>query len=252
MKKIIISILVIAVAVVGVVAIYSINQNKELHNVINDTEIQSEKNNTQLKTTQATTMSSFKDINVDDVISFGKYEQDNNFSNGKENLEWIVLDIEDSKALLMTYYCFECKPYHEINEEITWENCTLRNWLNNDFFESAFSTTEKSQIVEITHSNSDYITSEVDGGNDTTDRIFIPGLELIDYFTDSKEALVAYGTEYAVSKLPYNDLEAPDQWWLRQPSPYRELAKFAYDGLISSTAVNSDSKLVRAMMWIEL
>ena len=38
--------------------------------------------------------------NVGDTIVFGKYEQDNNVSNGKEAVEWIVLTKEKTDRLL--------------------------------------------------------------------------------------------------------------------------------------------------------
>ena len=44
------------------------------------------------------------DISVGDIITFGHYEQDNNLDNGAEPIEWIVLDVQDGKALLLSKY----------------------------------------------------------------------------------------------------------------------------------------------------
>lgn len=76
-------------------------------------------------------------------MSFGKYEQDNNTSNGKEKIEWLVLEVKDGKALVISKYALDCKPYNTSSTNVTWETCSLRNWLNNDFINSAFSATEK-------------------------------------------------------------------------------------------------------------
>ena len=37
-----------------------------------------------------------------DIVTFGKYEQDNNIDNGKEPIEWFVLTVENGKALVMS------------------------------------------------------------------------------------------------------------------------------------------------------
>lgn len=58
-----------------------------------------------------------------DVITFGAYEQDNNHSNGTEPLEWIVLDRQDDKVLLLSRYVIDCQQYHEEWCDITWGRC---------------------------------------------------------------------------------------------------------------------------------
>ena len=45
-----------------------------------------------------------KTIAVGDTVTFGNYAQDNDQSNGKEPIEWIVLDVHDGKALLLIKY----------------------------------------------------------------------------------------------------------------------------------------------------
>lgn len=42
------------------------------------------------------------DKKVGHYVSFGKYEQDNNTSNGKEKIEWLVLEVKDGKALVIS------------------------------------------------------------------------------------------------------------------------------------------------------
>ena len=64
------------------------------------------------------------------VVTFGAYEQDNNTSNGKEKIEWIVLATEGDKSLVISKYILDCQPYNTSRAEVTWEICTLRTWLN--------------------------------------------------------------------------------------------------------------------------
>ena len=102
------------------------------------------------------------DKKVGHYVSFGKYEQDNNTSNGKEKIEWLVLEVKDGKALVISKYALDCKPYNTSSTNVTWETCSLRNWLNNDFINSAFSATEKTMIPSVKVSadkNPDYSTS---------------------------------------------------------------------------------------------
>ena len=79
-----------------------------------------------------------------DTIKCGKYEQDNNLENGPEPIEWIDLDYDDqeNKSLLLSKYGLDASQYHADGGEITWEGCSLRNWLNWDFLNDAFTVPE--------------------------------------------------------------------------------------------------------------
>lgn len=90
-----------------------------------------------------------KEANVGDIIYYGSYEQDNNISNGKENIEWRVLAKENNRILGISDKALDCKPFNETKENVTWRTCTLRKWLNDDFFNSAFSNAEKSVFPQL-------------------------------------------------------------------------------------------------------
>ena len=110
------------------------------------------------------------------IVTFGRYEQDGNEENGPEEIEWVVLDVQDGKALLLSKYGLEAKPYNTEYTDVTWETCTLRAWLNSDFLNKAFSTEEQSAILTTTVDNSssqgynDLISID---GNNTQDKIFL-------------------------------------------------------------------------------
>ena len=40
-------------------------------------------------------------VNIGEYVTFGHYEQDNNLENGKEPIEWKVLDKKDGRVLLL-------------------------------------------------------------------------------------------------------------------------------------------------------
>lgn len=110
------------------------------------------KENTEISSNNDTYESS---IQVGAIIKFGTYEQDGNISNGAEPIEWRVLAIEDNKALVISKYVLDWKQYHEVSEKISWSNCGLRTWLNEDFYSQAFNTDEKGKIEATTITTKD-------------------------------------------------------------------------------------------------
>ncbi len=75
-----------------------------------------------------------------DEFTLGKYEQDNNFENGAEDIEWVVVnnDVvnnENDMILAVSKYCLDNKAYNESESYAStdWEHCSLRQWLNDDF-----------------------------------------------------------------------------------------------------------------------
>jgi len=110
---------------------------------------------------------------VGKIIQFGSYEQDNDLSNGKEKIDWRVLAVENGKALLLSEKILDTKPYNDKIEDVTWETCTLRKWLNNDFYSTAFSSSEQLRIVTNIVVNSDTPDNGNLGGNDTSDKLFL-------------------------------------------------------------------------------
>ena len=76
-------------------------------------------------------------------VYFGAYEQDNNTSNGKEDIAWLVLAKENNRILVISDKALDCQPYNYLMVNITWETCSLRQWLNDTFFNMAFSSVER-------------------------------------------------------------------------------------------------------------
>ncbi|SCW49867.1 hypothetical protein SAMN02910456_01457 [Ruminococcaceae bacterium YRB3002] len=137
-------------------------------------------------------------------IIFGHYEQDGNESNGPEPIEWIKLSEEDGKVLLMSRYILDYQAYNNDYAEVTWETCSLRKWLNEDFLNAAFNASEQEQILTVINSTPDNVTAwgTSYGGNDTEDKIFLLSSE-------EAAALFANDDARAVGDC--------DWWWLRSP-----------------------------------
>lgn len=129
-----------------------------------------------------------KSVNVGDTYRFGSYEQDNNKSNGQEDIEWLVLAKEGTKILVISKEALDCKPYNTSYTDVTWETCTLRKWLNNDFINAAFSADERTMIPTVTVSadkNPDYSTNP---GNATQDQVFLLSITEVNKYFSSDSA----------------------------------------------------------------
>ena len=207
---------------------------------------------------------------VGDTIIFGKYEQDNDTFNGKENIEWLVLAKKDNKLLIISQYALDCQPYNTEDVNVTWESCTLRTWLNADFFNAAFSDGEKGMIPTVTVSadeNPDYNTNL---GSATEDKVFLLSITETNRYFKTDEERMCVPTAYAKAHGAYTSSDytkggaATCWWWLRTPGKvghyvfsddWMNLAtNVDRDGGVISYGydVNRDSGCVRPALWIDL
>lgn len=132
---------------------------------------------------------------VGDIIKFGKYEQDGNESNGKEDIEWIVLKVEKDRIYVTSKYVLDFQPFDTVGGEVYWETSTLRKWLNNDFYNCAFSESEKQAIPLSTVKNLNNPRSyfHTEPLNDTNDKVFLLSVEdAMTYFGEC----IYYSDEY--------------------------------------------------------
>ena len=92
---------------------------------------------------------SFKPLKKGDSVYFGIYEQDNDITNGNEPIEWIVLDVSANEAVLLSKNILEVLPYTydgNINDGQAWKLSYIRDYLNHDFYDKAFSESEKEML----------------------------------------------------------------------------------------------------------
>lgn len=93
--------------------------------------------------TRGDALSDLSVLSLGDHLTFGLYEQDGDWENDEEPIEWLVLDIQNNKALLLSQYALNSKPYNTDYEAVSWENSSLRQWLNGWFLKFSFSDAEK-------------------------------------------------------------------------------------------------------------
>ncbi len=196
------------------------------------------------------------EIKVGNIIRFGSYEQDNNFGNGSEAIEWQVLEVKDGKALVISKYGLDCKPYNTLKTDITWETCSLRKWLNSDFINEAFGAKEQQNIAVTKLSNQDNPKTGTKGGKDTEDKVFLLDfVELRTYF-DSDNAKQCKATKYAIEKGATKDFQDNCYWWLRSPGVNKNTAIFVDMSGSTNNGVGTYNQYayctVRPAMWIDL
>lgn len=197
-------------------------------------------------------------VSVGSTIKFGIYEQDNNTSNGKEEIEWKVLAVEGNKAFIISQYALDCKPYNNTYTDTTWEQCTLRTWLNETFFNDAFGADHQKMIVSSTvtaDKNPSYGTSP---GNNTTDKVFLLSITEVNKYFSSDGARKCASTYYAEAQGAYSNSYIGGRsacwWWLRSPgSSSDSAADVSIDGSVYNRgrSVNSSDDGVRPAMWIK-
>ena len=225
---------------------------------------------------------------VGEYITFGHYEQDNKQENGKEPIEWLVMDIQDGRAFVISRYGLEPISIHNTDEEATWETCDLRAWLNGEFMEIAFTDAECARIpVTAVEAHKDpnadkyYYPKDIDPGNDTQDQIFVlSAVEKEHYFLGAEAGCKAtayaiakgakvYDKNYSAVRLPNPRSEKEESdpgycfWWLRSPGEVN--GSFAYasynggyfwgDDLEHSNHFTTEfgcGVTVRPAMWVEL
>ncbi|MDR0220206.1 MAG: FecR family protein, partial [Lachnospiraceae bacterium] len=152
----------------------------------------------------APAQSSNDNYEVGDIVGFGGYE-------------WRVLEVSDGKALLLSEYVLELRPYNgewrddlTFDENIaalstTWADCDLRAYLNGEFYDS-LGADIKARIVETQVVNDDNPEYGTPGGADTNDKIFLLSIDEAEaYFSDD------------TARIAYDSSGAASWWWLRSP-----------------------------------
>ena len=203
-----------------------------------------------------------KNIKVGDTYTFGAYEQDNSTSNGKEAIEWTVLDKDGMSLLLISKQALDCQQYNTSYTDVTWESCSLRKWMNGTFLNKAFNAEEQAQIQNTTVSadkNPEYNTNP---GNATTDKVFLLSINEVEKYFNSDEARKCAPTAYAKAQGAYTSDSyktasgaATCWWWLRSPGLTQSCAALVCSG--GSVNYYGDIVIyvnvaVRPALWINL
>ena len=187
---------------------------------------------------------------IGEIITFGKYK-------------WHILEIRDNAALILSEKVLYERSCHEVNENITWETCGLRNYLNESFLKS-FTAEEQSRIFLAHMENPNNPWYDTVGCQTTADRIFVLSIqEVVRYFGDSGQLTLPKNAsgiddDYNTIRIANNINGSPSLWWLRSPGiAPRCVAYVSAGGLIvvAGTSVFVDTPVlggVRPALWLHL
>lgn len=193
-------------------------------------------------------------LEENNYFKFGSYYQEG--ASKKTPIEWLVLEKTDSKALLISRYCLDCRQYHHEWDDITWDRCDLRKWLNGEFLHTAFSDEEQKKIAvtKLANDNNPKFDSCSEGlslpwgGSCTEDRIFCLSLAEAESLFKDDEFLRCM----AVAK---NNGQRSDYWWLRSPGKEARNAAFVCnDGHLhlEGRRVVDTTYGVRPALWVNM
>ncbi|GEM_PF-297282 len=190
-------------------------------------------------------------INKAQIISqgFGTYQYDSQ----KKPIKWRILEVKKDRALLITEDGIDAKPYNEEYESITWEKCSIRKWLNKEFYNTVFNGQEKARILttKVTaDKNPEY---PADPGKNTQDKIFLLSVPEVNKYFKSDENRSAKATPYAKKNGAYTNDKGMCSWWLRSPgSDSGFAAKISVLVDVIGDSVDDDSNTVRPALWVKI
>ncbi len=206
-----------------------------------------------IEVTPEPTSSTNMRYNVGDIVSFGEYKAD---SEGTEiaDIDWLVLEADDEKALMISVLGLDVNAINDDestdNTDTTWENCSLRSWLNDDFYNAAFDSDQKKQIVQT------QVTTYDQNGKwvrcETMDNIFLLSVDEAERYFEDDESRSCDFTDYVIDKAD-EIAHGEDYWWLRTESGlagYFAIVK--YDGSIDAVGehVTYARGIIRPALWI--
>ncbi|MEE3422229.1 MAG: DUF6273 domain-containing protein [Succinimonas sp.] len=182
-------------------------------------------------------------------VKFGSYPQEDL---APAPIEWLVLEAKGNEALLISRHALDCRQYHS-DSYITWEQCYLRTWLNNDFLKAAFSEEEQKRI-KVTHlENANNPEHGTPGGNPTDDRIFCLSLaEAKRYFNNDGDRKCRPTALAKAHGAGCSD-DGYCWWWLRSPGANQSRASYVDTvGALypNGRNVNLDDGAVRPALWL--
>ena len=198
---------------------------------------------------------------VGDSIYFGDYEQDGDTENGKEMIEWIVLDEQEGSILVISKFALDAMAFNSDSNEVYWENSSIRSWLNGRFPDNAFSKENPSDVLQSTLTNYKYPEQEDENEDvnelvleeyETRDRIFLLSSQELEQYYPEEDSRKCEATYYAIENGVSASADDMCNWWLRSPGSGREFTEFVWNRY--GTVVSSDQETeqaVRPAMWLK-
>ena len=135
-----------------------------------------------------------------DYVYFGRYYT---YYGSWEAIKWRVLKNDGKNLLLMADSGLDYLPYHDYSKweefQYTWEDSTIREYLNSEFIQKAF-TKEEQECLQVNHVRNGYSsTDHIDSGRDTEDKVYLLSMAEL-----KKEAYGFYGSTGAAKSRRFS------------------------------------------------
>ena len=150
---------------------------------------------------------SFKDPKVAFLNGFSNLSVGSSFKFGNYNnapIEWTVISKTTGFTMLIATNLKLSMPLNSIQNEYRWSDCTLRKWLNNDFYNAAFNSVERLHIYE-----TKLYTTQPGLTNPSFDKVFIFSKSEYDNL-DRKFKLYFYGSWLRSSTYGFRNANVVD------------------------------------------
>lgn len=194
------------------------------------------------------------DWRVGKYVAFGTYPATRTGTDSTP-IEWQVLERNGDKAMLITRYVVDTQQYWEKVRTITWEDSSLRAWLNDTFLYKAFTAQEYAAIQTTLNDNSKKQQGfGLSGGNDTSDRIFVLSYAEVQKYFPEKASRKCLPTDYAEKQGVYvHERDRYTWWWTRSPGKsYSTASAVNYEGGNTNYATDRKSGGVRPVLWVDI
>ena len=205
-----------------------------------------------------------KVIKKGDIVELGHYPTD--FNENRQPVKWKVFGLElgkseyNSNVLLITEKAIDSMPYNNEKQDVTWEECSLRKYMNSQMINDLFDTDEQKLIKEVLLENRTF-NDFPSGGNDTNDKLFLLNIHQLAHYGEkniyeSDDAKCAKPTEYAIKRGVARSKNNGNCYWaLRWPGSSN--SKVAYVGAAGGFVkegydVNDGHAAIRPAVWINL
>lgn len=182
---------------------------------------------------------SYEKAKIGDIVTFGKFEQNNSEADGPEPIEWIVMDKQDGRILLLSRHNLYTELFGRDNLAGSWRDSTVRKSLNVSFISLAFSPQEQEKICPREFEEAKVLFS---------DKVFLLSEDEIESFFPTRESRKAMPTETCISKS--NTLDNAQKWWTRSVTDDYGYLYVTADGEILAT--KTDNPLgIRPVLWLD-
>lgn len=195
---------------------------------------------------------------IGSVVRFGK----NNLGENPdyEPLEWIVIDIDKNKALVLLEKAIQVLPFAGSEIDSTWEYSRVRQVLNTTFHNTCFDLREQDAIImaDVTADANVFHMDLASMNKDTKDKVFLLSLAEVFFYRMhfsgyTKDELDEIRKCKAPSYL--SKYKEYVEWWTRTPGEKRDTTCVVQiDGKVNPDGVinNSNNIAIRPAIWIDI